>query len=351
MKFVTGNLLSAPTEAIVNTVNTVGVMGKGIALQFKERFPQNFFAYKKACKLGNVETGKMFVFKEMTISGEKTIINFPTKKEWFQKSQYSYIEAGLEDLVRVIRNLDIKSIAIPPLGCGNGGLDWEKVKPMLEKYLSDLEGVEILIFEPDANIRKILQNENISKKSKLTPARAMLLYSLFWYEQFGEEATVFAANKIAYLLQESGEDLRLKFTQHHYGPYAQAVEKVLYALNGTYLNGLEQMTASPFEALDLNYKREAEVNEFVNNKISREQKDRLKRVFQLMYGFESALSLEVLTSVYYVMHNNNNKDLDRIIREVKDWNKHKSIAIRDEYIKIAYNHLNKSNAQLQLNFA
>ncbi|HMG14259.1 MAG TPA: macro domain-containing protein [Saprospiraceae bacterium] len=126
--YLKGNLFQSNTQALVNTVNTVGVMGKGIALQFKERFKQNLKSYIEACKNGNIAIGKLLVVIEHTFEGDKIIINFPTKKEWYRKSQYSYIEEGLKDLVRIIQEYNIKSIALPPLGCGNGGLNWDKVK-------------------------------------------------------------------------------------------------------------------------------------------------------------------------------------------------------------------------------
>lgn len=350
MKYQKGNLLSAPVEALVNTVNTVGVMGKGIALQFKERFPQNFQAYKKACSNGEMQIGTMFMFTEATTDGEKIIINFPTKKEWYRKSQYNFIEEGLKDLAKVLKEKQIKSIAIPPLGCGNGGLNWNIVKQMIEKYLADINGVEIIVFEPDEAVKEVLQKEQISKHSKLTNARAMLLYALFWYEQFGEDTTVFTANKIAYLLQESGENLKLSFVQHHYGPYAQAVEKVLYALNGTYLSGLEQMTAKPFEPLQLNYNRKEEVDEYVANNLSSVQNARLNNVFKLLTGFESTFSLELLTSVYYLMSHEKLSTPEKLSQAIKSWNQQKATKITDEYIHIAFEHINKQKPQLQLEF-
>jgi O-acetyl-ADP-ribose deacetylase (regulator of RNase III) len=155
MKYIKGNLLSAPTQALVNTVNTIGVMGKGIALQFKERFPENRVAYERACKVGEMKIGKMLVVRENTTEGEKIIINFPTKNEWFKKSQYNYIEEGLNDLVHVIKEFNIRSIAIPPLGCGNGGLQWVKVKRMIENSLGDLKDTEILIYEPNDAVKEI----------------------------------------------------------------------------------------------------------------------------------------------------------------------------------------------------
>lgn len=153
MRYMTGNLLASPAQALVNTVNTVGVMGKGIALQLKKRFPVNFKIYEKACNAGDVKIGRMLVVRENTLEGEKVIINFPTKTEWFKKSQYGYIEEGLKDLVRVINECKISSIAIPPLGCGNGGLKWEKVKEMMETHLSVLKDVDIMIYEPNETVK------------------------------------------------------------------------------------------------------------------------------------------------------------------------------------------------------
>lgn len=350
MKFITGNLLNAKTQAIVNTVNTVGVMGKGIALQFKERFPQNYKAYADACKKGKVEIGKMFVFNESDLLNEdKIIINFPTKKEWYRKSQYSYIEEGLKDLVKTIKDNKIQSISIPPLGCGNGGLKWEKVKSLMVKYLGDLDDVDIFIYQPNDKIKEILQKENARKDVQLTPARAMLLYALFKYEKYGEYTTVFTANKLAYFLQQSGENLRLKFEPYTYGPYAQAIEKVLYALNGKYLKGLEQMEAKPFEPLQLNYDKYDEVAKYVQEKLSQNQKDRLENLFRAINGFESTLSLEILSSVHFIKQENPKIELGEILSKIREWNERKKALITEEYVQIAYNHLNDYGRKL--NFA
>lgn len=147
MKFKTGNIFDSNAEALVNTVNTIGVMGKGVALQFIERFPTNFKIYAAACKKDEVEIGKMFITATNSLLNPKWIINFPTKKHWIDKSSYSFIELGLDDLVGQIENLDIKSIAIPALGAGLGGLDWDTVKTIIENTLHDLN-IDITIFEP-----------------------------------------------------------------------------------------------------------------------------------------------------------------------------------------------------------
>ncbi|MGB3183613.1 MAG: macro domain-containing protein [Cyclobacteriaceae bacterium] len=339
MDFVTGNLLDSEAEALVNTVNTVGVMGKGIALQFKERFPENFLAYKRACKEAKVEVGKMFVHKELTLHGEKTIINFPTKKHWRHKSQYSYIEEGLKDFVKVLRERNIRSVAIPPLGAGNGGLDWTKVKELLVKHLSDIPNTEILVYEPNAAIKQVLQKESRKKDVKLTPARAMLLHSLYRYEKFGEASSVFVANKIMYFLQQTGENLRLNFIPYAYGPYDQAVEKVLYALNGKYLKGLEQMQTEPFEPLELNYSKESEVAEYIDKELSAEQKQRLHTLFRIMEGFESAFSLEILSSVHFANKQLGVSEPVRTLKFIHDWNDRKKYQINERHVNIAMEHL------------
>lgn len=347
MKFTKGNLLETDAQAIVNTVNTVGIMGKGIALQFKERFPMNFKIYADLCKKGQVQIGKMLVVKENSLHGEKIIINFPTKTEWYKKSQYYYVEEGLKDLVKVIDEYEIKSIAIPPLGCGNGGLQWEKVRLLLEKYLNDLD-VDVTVYEPNDAVKEILQNEAVRKEYGLTDARAMLLYALFQYERLGEVATVFAANKLAYFLQKSGEPLRLQFVPYVYGPYAQAVEKVLYALNGKYLKGMEQMSVKPFEPLKLNYDRFPEVSSYVERNLNQEQKGRLKNLFKVIEGFESSLSLEILASTHYLKSSDPGMTEDQLFSKIQDWNQRKRNIIKKEYINIALNHLQNYGEELYL---
>jgi O-acetyl-ADP-ribose deacetylase (regulator of RNase III) len=348
MKYLKGNLLEADTQALVNTVNTVGVMGKGIALQFKERFRMNFKIYADACKKGEVKIGKMLVVKEHSLHGEIFIINFPTKTEWFKKSQYSYIEEGLKDLARVIDEYKIESIAIPPLGCGNGGLSWSKVKLLMDKYLGQLNNVAIQIYEPNEAVKEILQKEQQKKDVGLTAARAMLLDALYTYVLRGEDASVFAANKLAYFLQRSGEKLKLQFVGHSYGPYAQAVEKVLYALNGKYLKGLEQMKAKAFEPLQLNFERYNEVKEYISKELTAEQKERLKNLYRLIDGFESSLALEILASVDFLRHEKRDITEEELFEKIQDWNERKKNLVKKEYISGAIQHLNNYSSELHI---
>jgi O-acetyl-ADP-ribose deacetylase (regulator of RNase III) len=154
-----GILLEALVEALVNTVNTKGIMGKGIALQFKQAFPEMFRDYENACKAGGVRLGKMHVFDLGGLTGNpRWIINFPTKGHWRERSRLTDIEAGLEDLVTTILRLGIRSIALPPLGCGNGGLNWAEVRPRIEGAFANLPDVNVLLFEPESETQRSAPN-------------------------------------------------------------------------------------------------------------------------------------------------------------------------------------------------
>ena len=338
IKYLKGDLLSSNAQALVNTVNTVGVMGKGIALQFKKRFPHNFKVYKKACDEGTFSIGQVLVVKDGDLMQKKIIINFPTKKHWRGNSKYEYIETGLTALKEAIRTNNIKSVAIPPLGCGHGGLEWDKVKTLIQAALNDLD-CEIEVYTPNEHIKEILQRENTSREVKLTPARAMLLYLMFQYEAMGEQSSLFVANKLAWFLQRSGEKLKLKFTAHHYGPYAVQVNHVLLHLNGVYLKGMEQNVVKPFEPLQLNYNKIDEIKAYIDTQISAAQRARLDNIIQLLIGYASSFSLELLASVDYLYAQDDKKDVNEIIRKLTDWNKRKTNLFDKRHVKIAYSHL------------
>lgn len=350
MKYIKGNLLEAHTQALVNTVNTVGVMGKGIALQFKEAFPHNYKLYAAACKRKELEPGKLLVVKEQTLEGEKIIINFPTKTEWYLKSKYEYIEEGLKELAKIIKEYKIKSIAIPPLGCGNGGLKWGEVQGLMEKYLGNISEVQIEIFEPNAVIKELLKKEETKKEIKLTPARAMLLYAMFYYESMGETSSLFVANKLAYFLQRLGEKSlnRLKFHASHYGPYSVQVEHLLHNVNGKYLKGLEQMNAKAFEPLELQYDKAKELSEYIKKELTPEHKQRIKNLMELIDGFQSALSLELLATVDFVKKQKSDIKHEDIKLAIHNWSERKHKLFQEKYISIAIKHLQDYSRKLHI---
>ncbi len=339
IRYTTGNLLEAGTEALVNTVNTVGVMGKGIALQFAERYKSNLKAYQDACKAGSLRVGELLITTDADMQGERIIINFPTKKDWKHRSSCAYIEEGLKALAAEITTRNIRSIALPPLGCGNGGLRWEKVKPMIETYLGGLDA-EILVYEPTAEIKQVLQRETV-REAKLTPGRAMLLYALFIFERLGEPSSLFVANKLAFFLKLLGEPKlkQLDFKPAHYGPYSVNVQHALYDLNGTYLKGLEQHSAKPFEVLQLNYERFNEVSTYVSSKLSAEQRARLDRLIDLVSGFRSTYALELLSSVAFIIHEEPGSDVPAIQERMRSWSERKEAMADADNVRVAYEHL------------
>ena len=148
-------MLDAEVDAVVNTVNIVGVMGKGIALMFKEAFPENYRLYEAACKAKEVQVGHVFVTERRKMIGPKWIVNFPTKKHWRHPSKMEWIVDGLENLRRFILENNIRSIAIPPLGSGNGGLDWDAVRPKIEAALGELDDVDIVVYEPTSRYQNV----------------------------------------------------------------------------------------------------------------------------------------------------------------------------------------------------
>jgi len=337
IEYTTGNLLDADTQALVNTVNTVGVMGKGIALQFKHAFPENYKRYVEACKRGELTPGKLLVAHEHTTHGDRVIINFPTKTEYYRKSSYGYIEAGLKALVQAIGEQGIQSIALPPLGCGHGGLRWDKVKPMIEAHLGGLS-VRVVVYEPSEAVKEVLRKELV-KESHLTPARAMVMYAMYDYERMGEPASLFVANKLSFFLQLMGEPLRLQFVPHHYGPYAPQVAHVLYALNGKYLSGMEQKDAKPFEPLMLNYDRQQEVVEWIARELKPAQRLRLDRLVDLMADFRSAYALELLSSVAFLHTQDPSLNVEGIIERMCEWSERKEAMADEHNVRLSLEHI------------
>ena len=349
IEFRKGDLLASSDAVLVNTVNTVGVMGKGIALQFKDAFPYNYAVYVEACRNKELYPGKLLIVKDNSPRyGEKTIVNFPTKIHWRNPSEYEYIEKGLVALREYMIANKVESISIPPLGCGNGGLDWDRVKPIITAGLSGLDA-QIHIYEPSADVAKVLKATAVPLGNvKLTPARAMMMYALFFYETMGEQANLFAANKLVYFMQRLGEPAFSKyvFKPAHFGPYSYQVGKALHQLNGKYLTGLEQMSLRAFDPLTLQYNTWEEVKQYVNRSLSLESRERMARLVGLVSGFQSTLSLEVLATVDYVRKENPGISLEDTIQKVWEWSDRKKILFKERYIAIAYEHLQEEERAL-----
>jgi O-acetyl-ADP-ribose deacetylase (regulator of RNase III) len=340
IQYITGNILDSNAQALVNTVNTMGVMGKGIALQFKKAYPNNYKAYEKACKADKLQVGKMFVTVDRnTISGEKTIINFPTKTSWKKPSEYKYIEDGLENLVDVINNKNIKSIAIPPLGSGNGGLNWERVKKIIEEKLINLD-IDIYVYEPSLQIQEHLVKERV----KLTDARALLLYVLYDLVKNGEYVSEFSSEKVCYFLQKFGAKkyFKLAFEPNFYGPYSGKVRFVLNAINGSYLMGYSDMNKKPFEPLTLVPDAYEAVKNHIESNI--ELLEIAKKTIIFLQGFYSDFALELLSSIDYISTKENTLDKRAISKGLEKWSDRKrSLFSNPKYLEISLKHLQSTN--------
>lgn len=338
IEYIVGNLLESPADALVNTVNTVGVMGKGIALQFKTAFPHNYKVYHQAYKDGNLQIGEMTIVEEESLLyGKKTIINFPTKTNWRKPSEYNYIEVGLIKLKEEIIQRGIKSIAIPPLGTGNGGLDWSIVKKQIEGTLGDLD-VKIHIYEPNTTIKEALKKE----RAKLTPARAMLLAVLFELVKNGEFVSEFAAEKVAYFLQRFGakDIFKLDFKQNFYGPYSGKVRHVLVYLNGSYLNGYSAMDKKPFEELGIMMDAERDIINYLSQPENTPYLAIVEKTKEFLAGFYSSFGLELLSTIDFIAQKNQTKSFEKISLELNNWSSRKRTMFSNpKFVQVALDKL------------
>ncbi len=302
--FTQGNLLESRAEALVNTVNTVGVMGKGIALMFKERFDENFRRYAAACKAEEVQTGKMFVTPVHELDGPRWIVNFPTKQHWRAPSRMEWVVDGLQDLRRFLIKQQVKSIAIPPLGAGNGGLEWAEVREQIERALGDLD-IDILVFEPTK------QYQNVAKRAgveKLTPARALIAELVRRYWVLGMECSLLEIQKLAWFLERAIEcynpddnPLNLQFTPHKYGPYANRLDHLLNNLDGSYLHSEKRISdADPLDVIWFDDERKAVVQTYLKSE-AKAYTQALESTAALIDGFESPFGMELLATVDWLL--------------------------------------------------
>ncbi|MEQ4541364.1 macro domain-containing protein [Halomonas desiderata] len=321
--YTTGNLLDAEVEALVNTVNTVGVMGKGIALMFKERFPANTAAYTRACKAGEVKTGQVFVTETGELMGPRWIVNFPTKQHWRAKSQMQWIIDGLADLRRFIEQNQVRSIAIPPLGAGNGGLDWAEIKPQVEQALGDLEGVHIVVFEPTSQYQNVAKRQGVEK---LTPARALIAELVRRYWVLGMECSLLEIQKLAWFLERSIETeglanpLDLRFEANNYGPYADRLRHLLNGLDGSYLKSEKRINdCGPLDTIWFNDAKREKVALYLKTE-AKQYLPALEKTAALIDGFESPFGMELLASVDWLLTQEQAApDPESVMEGVRHW--------------------------------
>ena len=320
IEFKQGDILEANVEALVNTVNCVGVMGRGIALQFKEAFPDNFKAYAAACKRDELQPGKMFVFARHQLRNPKFIVNFPTKRHWRGQSRIGDIEAGLQSLLCEIRERGIKSIAIPPLGSGLGGLDWGQVRPRIVNALTPLEDVSVVIFEP---LQAAREARKAAKVPEMTAGRAALIGLMGRYLAglLDPSLTLLEVHKLMYFMQEAGEPLRLRYVAALYGPFADNLRHVLRQIDGYFVSGYDDNGDAPDKELSLVPGSTEDADRFLLDHPATSA--RCGRVAELVDGFETPFGLELLSTVHWVCTRDQARDASEVVSKVYSWNERK----------------------------
>lgn len=333
-----GDLLDQRVDAIVNTVNTVGVMGKGIALQFKRKWPENTKAYEAACKRGEVVAGKMFIFDNGGLVEPKFIVNFPTKRHWRQPSRMADIEAGLVDLIAQVKRLNIRSIALPPLGCGNGGLDWSAVRPKIEAAFAQIPDVDVRLFAPsdDAGVRELAPER---EPPRMTPGRAAILKIISVYREMMYPLSQIEVQKLAYFLTRAGQDLgSLEFKKYTYGPYAPTLRHVLLKMDGAYLRGVGDGT-KPSEITVVD-EALSQAEAFFASQNDVETSKRVDRVARLIDGFETPYGMELLGTVHWAATTGEPvHGLEDLVERVHSWNDRKKQVMKAAHIERAYERL------------
>jgi len=329
-----GNILKAKADALVNTVNCVGVMGRGIALQFKKEFPEMFKAYKSVCDRGELKPGKVLVYDLNRFEKPHFVINVPTKDHWRGKSRLEYVDAGLQALIAEIDRLGIESIAVPPLGCGLGGLDWGEVRHRIEEAFKALPNVHVLLFEPKGTPTA----EEMAKSERppnMTEGRALLLGLMRRYlaAVMDPTITLLEIHKLMYFMQESGQNLRLNFKKGRYGPYGENLRHVLTHIEGHFISGYGDAADNPDKPIELKMKAAAAAEEFLKD--HPQDYERFDRVAQLINGFETPFGMELLATVHWVASHEDASDEKTVIAKTHNWNERKKM-FKPEQICLAY---------------
>ena len=335
IEFKTGNILTEDAEALVNTVNCVGYMGRGIALQFKKAYPDNFKSYSIACKREEVQPGRMFVYETDQLTNPHYIINFPTKRHWKGKSRMEDIDAGLVALAEEIRSHNIQSIAIPPLGSGLGGLDWFEVRPRIEKMLEQFGDLKAIVFEPSDSLADTKVNRSTDVPA-MTAGRATLVGLMDRYIKglLDPFITLLEIHKLMYFMQVAGEPLQLNYKKGLYGPYAENLRHVLNAIEGHLVSGYADGGDDPDKQLNLVPGALEDANEFLQNQ--EKTRERFERVSELVDGFESSFGLELLSTVHWVIYEEAAETLQDVVKRTYDWNDRKKQFTRRQ-IELAVN--------------
>lgn len=322
LELTRGDILSADAEALVNTVNCVGVMGRGVALQFRKAYPENYVQYKAACARHELRPGLLLTHTRRALTGPHYIINFPTKAHWREPSRLEYIDHGLTALIAEVERLGIRSIALPPLGCGLGGLDWAEVKPRIQAAFAALPAVHVLLYEPiGAPASEAMVKE--ASPPRMTISRAVLIELMQEYLSGLMDASVslLEIHKLMYFMQEAGEPLKLRYAKAPYGPYAKNLRHALNAMEGHLTTGYGDGQDDPCIQIEAMPHADKEAKRLLASKA--ETKQRLEQVATLIQGFETPFGMELLSTVHWVAVHQGAATEDDMMTQVYNWNTRK----------------------------
>lgn len=329
-----GDILHADVDALVNTVNCVGIMGRGIALQFRKAFPDYFHAYQAACKHGELHTGSVLSYRLNRVTRPYYIISFPTKEHWKGNSRMEYIESGLQSLVAEVKRLGIQSIAIPPLGCGLGGLQWSDVRPLIERAFVELPDVQVVLYAPSGtpDASHIVKN---SKPPEMNLNRAILLVLMRRYQSalMDISTSLLEVHKLGYFAQEAGQTLNLRYSKGPYGPYAENLRHALIAMDGHFTHGYGDAHDSPKKSIEIDPLAAERAQRYLDT--HKESRDRVERVASLIEGFETPFGMELLATVHWVAVREGAGTPEQAVECVYAWSRRKRM-FSERHIQLAW---------------
>lgn len=276
----------------------------------------------------------MLIFDLNRLQHPRFIINFPTKRHWKNKSRIEDIQAGLKALVEELRRLKIQSVAIPPLGCGLGGLNWNEVRPLIEQAFHDLPEMRVLVYEPaGATAAAAMANEKQAPKMTIGRAALLGLMRRYLAAVMDPAVSLLEIHKLMYFMQEAGESLRLNYSKGPYGPYAENLRHVLTAIEGHFINGYGDAEDNPGKQIELKIEAAEQAEAFLKNHPVTQT--RFEQVANLIDGFETPFGLELLATVHWIAHREKAADVSDVVAKVYCWNDRKRM-FKEQHIQLAW---------------
>lgn len=332
MKILIGNMFDSTKQTLVNTVNCVGVMGKGVALEFKKRFPAMYSEYVELCAQNKIHPGEPYLYSDLTGA---SVLLFPTKDHWRSPSRLQYITDGLDWFVKHYQELGITSISFPPLGCGNGGLSWDMVGPVMYHKLKNLP-IDIEIYAPYGTAKEKLSEEYLQKGYKpdidsLTGKKAsginekwLLILAVIQRVNAGKHTlhvgrVIF--QKICYILTRSGIQTGFAFTSGFYGPYSKQVNDAVAILSNANLLFEKQLHKSNMIEVSVSPSFVLQKEDY-----SKDELKAMETCVDLFCRIKSTEQAETMATVIYkydeLIKTDHKISEQEILDGVLDWKKH-----------------------------